>query len=330
MAMAPDSAGTDHIARDFDTASLVRTASWGVGAAAALFLAVLAGISESGSPRVAVALATLTGKPEPVAAKPAPASTPVVAAQPPQPTPETRRLVEQVRLLAADRDRLVQRVNVLERSIEDVTGSIRRQEEAIKAAQPVEEPAPVATAPVATAAAPWPALPMQPPAHSPWTTPAPPAPEPEPPPETTAALPAPPEPPATPLPPPRPPAADRAGHGVERPAAAPEAPARQANLAPRPEQPPSRPSYGVDLGGAVSIDRLRMLWQSLRTNEPRLLTGLRPITHVRETRRGGRPDMRLIAGPLPSADDAAKLCAAILSAGRYCEPALFHGQRLLR
>jgi hypothetical protein len=71
-----------------------------------------------------------------------------------------------------------------------------------------------------------------------------------------------------------------------------------------------------------------MLWQTLRSNEAKLLQGLRPITHVRELRRGGRTDMRLIAGPLANADDAAKLCAELLSAGRYCEPAVFHGQRL--
>jgi hypothetical protein len=87
-------------------------------------------------------------------------------------------------------------------------------------------------------------------------------------------------------------------------------------------------AYGVDLGGAISVDRLRLLWQKLQTSEARLLQGLQPITRTRGLKRAGRPDVRLIAGPLPSADKAAKLCAAILDAGRYCEPAVFHGQRL--
>jgi hypothetical protein len=63
-------------------------------------------------------------------------------------------------------------------------------------------------------------------------------------------------------------------------------------------------------------------------NESGLLQGLRPLTYVREIRRGGRPDVRLVAGPLASADQAARLCAAILNAGRFCEPAMFHGHRL--
>jgi hypothetical protein len=71
-----------------------------------------------------------------------------------------------------------------------------------------------------------------------------------------------------------------------------------------------------------------MLWQTLRTSEPRLMYGLHPVTHINEARRGGRPDVRLIAGPLASADDAARLCAAILNAGRYCEPAMYRGQRM--
>jgi hypothetical protein len=117
--------------------------------------------------------------------------------------------------------------------------------------------------------------------------------------------------------------AEPAGHET----ASKPAPGRQAAPAAKPEPVMSR-AYGVDLGGAVSVDRLRMLWHTLRANEPRLLQGLQPITHVRETRRGGRPDVRLIAGPLPNADDAAKLCAAILNVGRYCEPAVFRGHRL--
>jgi hypothetical protein len=109
----------------------------------------------------------------------------------------------------------------------------------------------------------------------------------------------------------------------------PRRPAAVAAVA-RTEPPaPARPSaYGVDLGGAISVDRLRLLWNSLRANEPRLLRGLRPVAQMREARGGGRPDVRLIAGPLASAEDAARLCAAILNEGRFCEPAAFSGHRL--
>jgi hypothetical protein len=290
MAIAPDRIEPGPGEHEFRAGSLIRMASWGIGASAALFLAVLAGLSESAAPRLSHALATVTGKPERIAATPRPAPPPLPVArpqpQPSQPSLEVRRLHEQVRLLAADRDRLIHRVSALERSLEEVTGSIQRQETALqKAAQQAQQ---------AQQAQPWPPLPAAQPAMSVWADP--PGAEPD----TTAAIV-----PTLPVPPPQP-----------EPEAA------------RSEQAPARPAYGVDLGGGTSIERLRMLWQTLRTNEAKLLHGLRPITHVREVRRGGRTDIRLIAGPLANADDAAKLCAELLGAGRYCEPAVFHGQRL--
>ena len=320
MATAPERAASELHASSFDVAALVRTASWGVGAAAALFLAVLAGVSDSGAPRVAAAVSTLSGQPENTATVAIPATPPVVVVQP-QLALETRRLHEQVRLLAADRDRLVQRLGVLERKLEDMTGSIRRQQASAKVTPSAEPPPPPAT----VLAAPWPAIPMTPTEPSPWSDP-PQAeiPQAETPPETTASLP-----PGTPLPPPRPPFAEvqQAGPTAATPAANPPSP-RQAAVAPRAGPPAGRTAYGVDLGGGISVDRLRLLWNALRTSEARLLQGLRPIAQTRETKRGGRPDVRLVAGPLPSADDAARLCAAILNAGRYCEPAVYHGQRL--
>ena len=332
MAKTPDRIVTGLDDHEFGAGSLIRMASWGIGASAALFLAVLATFSESARPRVAVALATLTGKADPAVAKPVqpapPAQVVVSVPQPPaQPHPEVRRLHEQVRLLAADRDRLVQRVSVLERNLEDVTGSIRRQEAAVRQkAEQDSQPASPVTAAAATTqpplvpTAPWPPLPVQLPASSPWADTAPAA---EPAPETTASVA-----PSLPVPSPRPDAdpADETSES-EAPAAKPAAQQRQA-VAAKPEPAANRPAYGIDLGGATSIDRLRLLWQTVRTHEAKLLQGLRPIAHVREVRRGGRPDIRLIAGPLPTPDDAAKLCAEILHAGRYCEPAVFHGQRL--
>ena len=44
---------------------------------------------------------------------------------------ETRRLSETVQALTADRDRLLARVASLERSLEDVTSSIKRQAAAV-------------------------------------------------------------------------------------------------------------------------------------------------------------------------------------------------------
>jgi hypothetical protein len=328
MATAPESAATDLDERGFNAAALVRTASWGIGAAAALFLAVLAGLSDPGGPRVAAAVSSLTGKDGPekavTRAEPVPPPAPIAAVPPsPQLLSETRRLNEQVRLLAADRDRLLVRITAVERNLDDVTGSIRRQE--------TSAPPATQAAPAANAAAPiWPAIVPEPPATA-WTTSLPS----EPPVAMEAEVaPAPTGPPATPLPPPRPVQVALATDQVVEPAseiaAAKPATARSALAQPgKPEPRPTHASYGIDLGGAVSIDRLRMLWHTLQTSAPPgLLKGLRPITHARDVRRGGRPDVRLIVGPLATAEDAARLCAIILNAGRYCEPAVFHGQRM--
>jgi len=319
MANAHDSAETAFDDHSFDASALVRAGSWGIGAAAALFLAVMAGMSDTGAPRVMAALSAVTGKADTpavktvAAAKPAPR--PVTPARAPQPAAETRRLIEQVQLLAADRDRLAQRIGTLERNLEDVTGSIRQQEASAKAASTT--PPPTIPAAMSMSAAPWP-MPSQEQSGptSPWNDP----PQETTPPEVTASLP-----PATPLPPPRPELSP-----AEETAPAAEAEAAEPKSQPVTSHPPrpARITYGIDLGGAVSVDRLRMLWHSLRSGDPRLLHGLRPVVQIRDIRRGGRPDIRLIVGPLASADDASKLCSAILNSGRYCEPALYRGRRL--
>jgi hypothetical protein len=55
---------------------------------------------------------------------------------------ETRRLVEMVRVLNGDRERLLTRVSTLERKLEDVTGSIERQAKAAPAVPPPATPPP--------------------------------------------------------------------------------------------------------------------------------------------------------------------------------------------
>ena len=92
MAMAPGRIESGLESGEFRAGSLIRMASWGIGAAAALFLAVLAGLSESAGPRLSHALATVTGKPERIAARPSPSPPPLPVArpqpQPPQPNLE--------------------------------------------------------------------------------------------------------------------------------------------------------------------------------------------------------------------------------------------------
>jgi hypothetical protein len=114
---------------------------------------------------------------------------------------------------------------------------------------------------------------------------------------------------------------------VALPARAPSV--QTAARTPRPEPAaPARPAYGVDLGGAVSHERLRLLWNASRGAQPQLFHNLRPLVSARRSEGSGRPDLRLVAGPLASAEEARRLCAILLHAGRFCEPAPFDGQRL--
>jgi hypothetical protein len=122
---------------------LARLGVWIGLAIAAVLTAVLAARTESGIRRIAGLLS------------PAPQEQPVRTAKGPTPPlqrqsdqeAEQRRLSEAIRLLAADRDRLLARINTLERSVEDVTGSIA-------APTPrVSPPAPLPSIPAAPPAA---------------------------------------------------------------------------------------------------------------------------------------------------------------------------------
>jgi hypothetical protein len=90
-----------------------------------------------------------------------------------------------------------------------------------------------------------------------------------------------------------------------------------------------RTEFGVDLGGANSVNGLRALWRGLlksRSNEP--LIALRPIIVVKEGTNGLGLQLRLVAGPLNDAGAAARICAVLTENHRSCETAIFDGQRL--
>ncbi len=124
---------------------------WGSAAAVALAAAAVTSQTEAGSQRLQLALASMN---EPVQA---------VAQIPPRSTEaeaETQRLAAEVRALAAEREQLSARVASLERNLDDVTGSIKRQA-ALAALSPAANPPPApmapATMPAAATAAPVPA-----------------------------------------------------------------------------------------------------------------------------------------------------------------------------
>lgn len=87
-------------------------------------------------------------------------------------------------------------------------------------------------------------------------------------------------------------------------------------------------ALGVDVGGAVNIEGLRTLWASTRRSAAPLPDDLVPLIAVRENNKTRGVDLRLIVGPFPSTEAAARLCVALLAEHRYCHPVSFEGQRL--
>jgi hypothetical protein len=86
--------------------------------------------------------------------------------------------------------------------------------------------------------------------------------------------------------------------------------------------------YGADVGSALSIQALRARWEGLRSAHPQLFSGLVPTVTLREMPQINRPELRLVVGPMVSADAATKLCSALVSYKLFCEPTIFGGQHL--
>lgn len=322
---------------DLDRRSLWRLGSWGVGSVAAVVVAVMASQSSIGAHRDQIASADLVRQSQQIqsVAKDSQA--------------EARRLASAINTLNGDRDRLYSRVTVLEQGLDSVTGSIARQNSAAGSPQPgpsllnaLEQPAfltppPVAAAPATTVAAltekPRDAasrLPEQNPA-APATTSASadakaPAATPAAPLMPARSMMAPPDPAATKLTvPEQPPEIITAAPTQE--AMAPAAPDPAASNATS-EIAVQRTEFGVDLGGANSIDGLRALWRGLLKSNAASVASLRPIIVVKERNNGLGMQLRLVAGPLSDAAAAAKICAALIESERPCETSVFDGQRL--
>ncbi len=322
---------------DLDRRSLWRLGSWGVGSVAAVVVAVLANQSSIGVRRDQVASADLVRQSQQIQSVAKESQT------------EARRLASAIDTLNGDRDRLYSRVTVLEQGLDSVTGSIARQNSTAASPQPApslpgapepqsasQAPPPVVAAPATTVAA----LTEKPRDLA--------ARQPEPAPSAAAANPAGPmeakATPATPLMPPK------SIMAPPDPAAAkliePDQPPEIITAAPMPDVVAAAPAasdpagskaaseiaaqrteFGVDLGGANSIDGLRALWRGvLKSNA--VLTALRPIVVVKERSNGLGMQLRLVAGPLSDAAAAAKICAALIESERACETAVFDGQRL--
>jgi hypothetical protein len=328
---------------EFDPRSLWRLGSWGAASLGAVIVALYASQSSIGLRREQLAAADLLRQSQQI-------QTATKESQ-----NETRRLASAVETLNGDRDRLYSRVTFLEQGLGSVTGAIARQNSAMAPAQAAAtssttvEPQPTAqnagsvpvVSPLATTSAA--AAIEKPRANAP-------APAPEQAQPTLSVVgQGTPAAPATPL---------VASKSMMAPPDAgatrlvePEKPANAVTAAPMPKVVASvtpdedaradaseasvprlavqRTEFGVDVGGANSVNGLRALWRGLlksRSNAP--LTGLRPIIVVKETSTGLGMQLRLVAGPLHDAADAAKMCAVMIENNRTCETTIFEGQRL--
>jgi hypothetical protein len=283
---------------DVGSSLLARSLMWGGLAVIALGGATLAGQSETGAQRL---YTLLYGADPRATARVVAPSPPAPAARSAESEAEAKRLAESVRALAADRDRLLARLDALERNIE-VTGSVSPDNSAPATPQARQTPAPMT------------ALPPN------WTM-------------TPSTIPPAAGVPSATLPPLG--ATYGAATTPSRAAALPQSPSQEGDRASvlvtneqAAESTITRTEFGVDVGGKDTLDDLRTLWTFIRGSHGALFEGMRPLVAVREGQKPGALDLRLIAGPLPNAVAAARLCASLSAAGITCQPTVFDGQRL--
>jgi hypothetical protein len=264
--------------------SLSRLATWGTLATISLGLAIISAHSSV---------------PRPTAADTGSEQSTTSATE-----PGTRRLIDAVRTLAADREQLLTRMASLERSLAEVTGSIKRD---VNAASQL--PLPQITSTPSVAGAPAADAPASPPEMPP------------------AAVAAAANVPASTLassPPSAIQAVDRAAPDLSgRGAAAASNPVRNA----QPTEPATA-ELGVDVGRALNFDSLLTLWSSIKRSNLALPEELYPLVAVRENNKSPGVDLRLIIGPLAGAEAAARLCSTLSAQHRYCQPVAFESQRL--
>ena len=265
-------------ARDFTT--LLWLGGWGGAAALALTILAITTQTENSTER----LRRLFAINEPAA----------IAQMPPRVTQlesDVQLLSGQVRALTVDRERMLGRIALLQSSIDDMTGAIKKQAAttaALAAKPPVSSP-PIAT-PIVTASPP----PVNA-ANVGIPTPI----------ATLAIRPDPPSTDAVPLPPPR----------------VASAPPAESEVAPT-----NSIEFGLDLGGATTVDGIRQRWTTVKASFGPLLSGMYPVA-ARE-RRPGATGYRLVVGPLPNSMAATGLCAHFTAARTPCRPAKYDGEQI--
>jgi hypothetical protein len=201
-------------------------------------------------------------------------------------------LSAQVRALTVERDRLAGRIALLESSIDDMTGAIKRQAAATAAALAAKTAAPAPSAPATIAASP--------PLPAALTPPSPVA--------TVSAAPK---------------------SDASNAAAVPMPPTRVAAVAANEPQSSVSPQneFGLDLGGAATLDGIRQRWVTVKASFGPLLSGMYPLA-ARE-HRAGASGYRLVVGPLPNSPAATGLCAHFAAARTACKSVKFDGEQIV-
>ena len=277
-----------------DTRTFLWLCGWGGAATLALIVFVIASQTKTASDRLRLVFAA--GEPNAVAQMP-----PRMA----QLEIETQFLTEQMRVLATDRDRLAGRIALLESSVDDMTGAIKKQAAATAALVAKTASLPASNAgQLATTATTTP-----PPATS---RPAPVAPTPtsSSTPTTTASV-----------------------SSSETPARTAEpVPLARAATAAQASEPDSTAAslveFGLDLGGAATVDGVRQRWITVKANFGPLLSGMYPV--AAHEHRPGSTGYRLVVGPLPNSAAASSLCGHFTAARTACRSAKFDGQQIVQ
>jgi hypothetical protein len=286
---------------ELDRRAMWRLGSWGVGTVGAVIIGILATQSPVAVRRDQLAAAETQAQQVQWIAK--------------ESQNKARQLAAAVDTLNADRDRLYARVTVLEENLESVTGSIAKQKAAaVLPPIPVAPQAAAPPAPETTAA-------VQPDVKSQVST----APTPPPKIAPVASIPSPQLSPA--------PAEQKTAAAAEPAkkettvtgALTANTPASHDAVADRPVQ---QTAFGVELGGANSVEGLRAIWRTVNKTNGAIFGALQPIVVLREGNDGLGMKLRLVAGPLNDAAAAAKICAVLIADKRACLPSVYDGQRL--
>ena len=265
-----------------DVNALLWVCGWGGAAAVALAVLAVTSQTESASER----LRRIFASTEPAA----------VAQMPPRIArleSDMQLIAAQVHALTVERDRLAGRIGLLESSIDDMTGTIKRQAAATAAALAPKTPptpsAPPTTSTIATNPQPTGAINASTPTSTITAAPKPDT-------ATTEKIPLPPT----------------------RLAAAPPNEQEQ--------QAASQGEFGLDLGGATTVDGVRQRWITVKANFGPLLSGMFPLA-ARE-HRPGSTGYRLVVGPLPNSAAASGLCVHFSAARTACRAAKFDGEQI--